>query len=369
VSGCGCGARTVEECMFRRGSVTEPEPGCIAAIAIVTAAEFGTVDEAGAGAIVGSADGPLIPEGGNVMVYGDGGVGKTTLCIDLGYFLAAGDDWLALTIPSRRRVLLVECEGPRPQFRRKIRRKDEGWPGSPVEDRVLVFEEPWARFTFADPELRHSLADRIAQHEIDVAIIGPITGAGMDGPGTIQECRAFVALVDEVRVLSGRPQLAIVLIHHENRTGKVSGAWEGVVDTLLHITGQGHGKLRLYIQKAKWASDLHATGLQLAWATGDSFTVEQTQKLDREAIAELILDAVRADAGIGWTKVEKQTRGVSDADRRNVRDRLLQEGTIVNVARARTAGRSRSTIARRSVLPASTLPTTPRSRICGAPPP
>jgi RecA-family ATPase len=34
------------------------------------------------------------------MVDGDGGVGKTTLTIDLSCHLAAGDDWLGLAVPA-----------------------------------------------------------------------------------------------------------------------------------------------------------------------------------------------------------------------------------------------------------------------------
>ena len=42
----------------------------------------------------------LIPEGGDVMVYGDGGAGKTTLCLDLACHLAAGDDWLGIPVAA-----------------------------------------------------------------------------------------------------------------------------------------------------------------------------------------------------------------------------------------------------------------------------
>ena len=41
----------------------------------------------------------LIPEGGDVMIYGDGGASKTTLGIDLACHLAAGDDWLGIAVP------------------------------------------------------------------------------------------------------------------------------------------------------------------------------------------------------------------------------------------------------------------------------
>jgi hypothetical protein len=56
----------------------------------------------GAEPLVGGSDSNLIPEGGLVMVYGDGGAGKTTLTADLEMHLAAGDAWLGNAIGGSR---------------------------------------------------------------------------------------------------------------------------------------------------------------------------------------------------------------------------------------------------------------------------
>jgi hypothetical protein len=81
------------------------------------------VDEPGAEALLGDEDGALIPAGGDVMVYGDGGAGKTTLAVDLAFHWAAGDDWLGIPVPRPVSVLLIENEGPRALLRKKLRRK------------------------------------------------------------------------------------------------------------------------------------------------------------------------------------------------------------------------------------------------------
>jgi hypothetical protein len=302
-------------------------------VQVVTLDEFVAVEERGAAAVLGSEDGVVIGEGGDVMFYGGGGVGKTTLADDLGCHLAAGNDWLGIAIERPRRVLIIENEGPRPLFRRKLARKRDAWTGSPLGDRLLVLEEPWGQFSYGDAEWRQRLAEVIREREVDVVIVGPLTASGMDLPGTLQECRAFLQLVEEVRVLSGR-RFANVLIHHENRGGAVSGAWEGAGDTLLHVQQQGRGQLRLLFQKARWSSEHHATALLLAWADGESFAVEEKPELDDETIAERILSAISADPGIGWTRVAEQTPGMADKRRRAIRDQLLQAEKIVNVVRA-----------------------------------
>jgi AAA domain-containing protein len=301
-------------------------------LTLPTLEDFIAVEEPGAGALVGTADAALIPEDGDIMFYGDGGAGKTTLAIDLACHLAAGDSWLALPVAKQSNVLLIENEGARPLFRAKLRRKSEAWTGSPLRGRIRVFEHPWAWFTFADGAKREALAAKLGELEIDVLVVGPVTRSGMDQAGTLQDVRDFTVLVGELRRLSGR-RLTVVLIHHENKGGQVSGAWEGAGDTLLHVQGQGHGRTRLVVQKARWSSAHHATSLPLVWTEGEGFDVEEKDELDDETLAEQILTVIGENPGTGWAKVEEATPGVNRQRRRDVRDGLFVACRIVNVRR------------------------------------
>ena len=300
----------------------------VVGVVFVTLDEFVRVDEPGAAAILGSGSGALIPESGDAMIYGDGGVGKTTLTIDLAFHLAAGDDWLGIPVPRPVPVLLVENEGGRPPFRRKLERKRDGWTGSEIGDRLRVLESPWGKFSFANAEWRQTLADQIREYQIDVLIVGPVTSSGLDVAGTMAELREFLALVDQVRVLSGRP-IAILLVHHENKGGKVSGAWEGIGDTLLHVHGQGHGKLRLSIEKARWSSAHHATALHLVWADGDGFHLADEPPSRPERVWEDIAAYVLGNGGCGWNDVATAVPGQKDYLTRR-RDQMLETGELVN---------------------------------------
>jgi hypothetical protein len=303
-------------------------------LAVVTLDEFAEKEEEGTAALVGDADGALLPEGGDVMFYGDGGAGKTTLSVDLACHLAAGDDWLGIRVARAARVLLVENEGPRPLFRAKLKRKRDAWDGSPLGNRLVVLEAPWGRLTFADAECRETLGAEIRSREIDVVIVGPVTRSGMNDAGTLQEVNDFMALVAHVRELSGR-SVAFILVHHENKGGKVSGAWEASGDTLFHVSGQGRGRTRLYVQKARWSSALHATTLQLVWTAGEGFALEDAAELDDETIAERILAVVAANPGTGWTNVRSAVKGkgADNQTKDRVRDELLRSGRLVNVVR------------------------------------
>lgn len=303
-------------------------------VRIVPLDTFADTPEDGEEAVLGDRDNAVIPEDGDVMFYGDGGAGKTTLVVDLAMHLAAGDDWLCICVPRPLRVLIVENEGPRARFRRKLRRKRDAWQGSRVDDRVAVLEAPWAAFSFGNEGWRDVVADYALANELDVLIVGPVASAGMDRAGTLQEVREFLALVADVRRRSGR-RLVVILVHHEAKGGKVSGAWEGAGDTLVHVSKKAHGRMRLEWQKTRWASDYHATSLTLLWSEGDSFTIEEKEELDDHAAAERIVEAIAERAGTTWGPVEKATKGIA-RDRRNaLRDELLRVGRIVNVRRGK----------------------------------
>jgi len=104
----------------------------------------------------------------------------------------------------------------------------------------------------------------------------------MNEAGTLQHTRDFMGLVADVREKAGRP-LAIVLVHHDNKAGNVSGAWEGSGDTLIHLTTHAHGSSELHIQKARWAPEQHNRKLKLTWAEGEGYDVAD----DRDYLGEI----------------------------------------------------------------------------------
>ena len=61
----------------------EPQESELVEVRIVSAEKFGSVEEPGAESIIGEDGEAVIPEGGDVMIYGDGGSSKTTLAVDL----------------------------------------------------------------------------------------------------------------------------------------------------------------------------------------------------------------------------------------------------------------------------------------------
>ena len=295
---------------------------------------FAAIDEPGAEPLASThAGGVVVPARGIVLVFGTGGAGKTTLVIDLCFALAAGEPWLGLVTAARPlRIALVENEGPRPEFRRKLRRKLAA-SGRQLDGRIIALEQPWAELSFADDSHRRALALAIVEHELDLVVVGPLVSAGeFPNGGTPEEIKHFETHVRHLRDLADRP-FAIVLVHHENRAGQVSGAWERLPDTLMHITALGNGRTRIRWAKARWASDLHDTSTHLIWADGETYTVERKPEVTEDTMADDVLTAVRENPGASWTKIRdlQAVRGKA-LDLAKTRDRLIAAGEIVNSA-------------------------------------
>jgi hypothetical protein len=297
----------------RNGRAPEPQPEPVPALRLVPLAEFAATDEATAEALLGTDDDAAFTAGDTVMTYGGGGQAKTTLTIDGIAHLAAGVTWLGFEVARPLRVVLLENEGPRGSFRRKLRRKLDTWEGPPFAPNVLVVEEPWAAFTFSDDGLRSTLADACAGFEADMLVIGPLVTIGAEGGGTPEEVARFERLLAAFRVELGRP-LLVWLVHHENKSGDVSGAWERLPDTLMRVRGEGRGRTLLHWQKARWCSALHDQRWTLHWLDECEGFERVDAECERDVRAEIValgeadperwrtateIAAKRDDGGIG----------------------------------------------------------------------
>ena len=114
----------------------------------------------------------------------------------------------------------------------------------------------------------------------------------------------------------------------------MSGAWEGVGDTLLHLQAQGHGKGALHLQKVRNSSELHGTTIKLVWGDGDTFLVDETatEPTRPERTWDDLAAYVLAHGGCAWNAVEPNVEGQGSYLRKR-RDQMLAEGILINAGR------------------------------------
>jgi hypothetical protein len=283
---------------------------------IVSFGEFVSVSEKSSRPLLGSPEENVLPAGGELLIFGEGGSSKTTLALDGVAHMAAGIEWLGLPVAEPVTVLVIENEGPRGPFREKLGRKAAAWDGPSFAERVHVFENPWGAFSFADEGLRAELAGAVKALGIELVVAGPLSRLGMAGGGTLAEVAAFEALLAALRAEVEAP-LALWLVHHDNKAGGVSGAWEGAPDTLAHVKAEGKNRSILRWQKCRWAAALHGARWTLGWGPGESFELLEkdalpsaVQRVDEDAEARVWIAAYIArhyeenSAGIARGRVE-----------------------------------------------------------------
>lgn len=298
---------------------------------VQTLDEFVAVEEDAAESLMGDDDNCALPAGGTVVLYGKGGAGKTTLEVDWLAHLGAGDDWLGLDVPRSTRILAIENEGPRYKFRQKLGQKLDSWTGSTIGEHFRILEDPWAVFSFRRSDHIAALANVIEDLDIELLAAGPINRLGMKGGGTPDEVGEFMQFVETLRQTLDRP-LAVMFAHHDNKGGEVSGAWEGIPDTLVHVKAIGNGQTLVTWEKVRWGSDLHQQTWTLKWVEGRSYELEEKrERTDAELEADVI-SFISENEGTGWTKVRQSVAG-RDEDLARIRDALLASGRVENHGR------------------------------------
>jgi hypothetical protein len=295
------------------GHVPDPEPF---RTRIVPLNDFISVTEDIATPLMGAPGDSLLPADGLLFMYGDGGAGKTTLSIDALAHLASGTPWLEQPVPAPVTSLLIENEGPRGPFRETLKAKVDNWNGDTFNDRTHILEEPWTRFTLDDDGFRAELAAYIDTLGINLVIVGPLASLGARGAGTPDDVNNFALMIGDLRARAATP-FALWIVHHENKQGDVSGAWERLPDTLVHVSAQGNGRTRVHWRKVRWSSRLHNTSVNLLWDNG-GFTFEEARVRDLQT--ELLDAYQKHDV---W-RTAREASGLIGANQDKVRETLMQ---------------------------------------------
>lgn len=209
-------------------------------------------------ALLGGEDDMLIPAAGLVIVGGPGGSGKSTLTLHAIAHLASGLDWLEIPVGKPLRVGAIENEGPKDPYITKLERFAERWSGPDFLSNVAFLDSPWGRFSFADPGLRGELRAFVVEAEIELLVAGPLGRLGVEGAGSPEETRAFLALLAEVGC---QRDVAVWLLHHVNKgrhpsiVQALSGDWGGHPDLILGVEHEeGQRRTKLTFGKVRWGN-------------------------------------------------------------------------------------------------------------------
>jgi AAA domain len=269
-----------EDAAFRAEADSENREGAYRFFSFAQFAAHGFPD---AESLLGEPGSIFLAVGSLLLVYGGDGAGKSTLTVDGASHLASGQDWLGIPVPRPVRCLLIENEGPPGLFQAKLTAKRESWGGPDFAENIYIYSSPWGEFSFADEKAREALTAYCDEHGIDVVMANPTLGLGVAASGRPDETQQFVDWLKECGLGSRR---SFWLLHHENKTGAISGDWGRHPDTKVRLEPDGNRqRTKLTWEKTRWA------------------TLEPTQ---RAVMLDWVVDAQ------GYTVTALDTVGASD---------------------------------------------------------
>ena len=242
-------------------------------------------------ALLGDEQENLLPTTGLMIVVAKGGRGKTTMFVEATLHLASGVDWLGFKIGRALNVLFIENEGPQEPFRAKLEQKLEAWPHE-LNGKVFVHTLNWGAFTLADQAQVAGLRACIEDNEIDVMIGDPLDSLGVEGVGSPEDTRKFMALMRSVGLFR---DVAFLLLHHPRKEGaqdeldEAAGAWGGKPDSMLRLEKRDGDRARLSFPKIRWSRRGTRPALILAFdPETETFTVaHEEEDVERDYLAEI----------------------------------------------------------------------------------
>lgn len=186
----------------------------------------------------------VIPQGEQVILYGKPEAGKTFTALDWAMSASLGRRWFGRET-ERARVWFMAGEG-----NTRITSRMHAWikhhgvePGS---DRIrLLNHVP----DLMSDQVMEDLAQRVAEHEVDLVLIDTLGRAMNIGGGDISDpADAGTALKSLATISKYRPSTTPVAIHHPIKDGGMAGAYNllaGVdVSLFAEVDHQGVGTLR-----------------------------------------------------------------------------------------------------------------------------
>jgi len=209
--------------------------------------------------LLGTEDETFIPTGGLVVVAGQAGIGKTTLVLDCVMHLVSGLPWLEIPCARPLNVLIVENEGPREQFRRKIAAKLARWPHELAGD-LWIQTWRWGSFSILDEEAATRLGSFCEERAVDLIVGDPLGTLGIEGVGSPEDTRNFVARLRPLGLTENRTFMLLAHFRKDKAADEIdqlSGAWGPHLDSLLVVKAGRRDQLRLSFPKLRWAASAH----------------------------------------------------------------------------------------------------------------
>jgi putative DNA primase/helicase len=274
---------------------------------------------------------PWLPRAGLVMLHAARGEGKTWFSLAVAKAISNGSDLLGWSCPNDGRVLYIDGELPGASLQQRL----DKFPRSPPNMFHVLCRDTFLLRKQLMPDLgeavgRQELDRVIDQCDPNVIILDSIST--LVRSGIENEAESWAPVQDWLLKHRWRGR-TVILIHHENRTGRPRGTSkrEDTLDTMIGLKKRAEDStdddtvFQLSFSKARdfFGKDAEPLLIRLAIRDGQVTWTHETVKTAREdKIRELL------DAGVSQTDIAEEldlTKGRVN----QIVQKMRLEGTVV----------------------------------------
>ena len=214
----------------------------------------------------------LLPHGGKLILYGAPGVGKSLLVSQMGLEVASGIPWVGTMPTEQGRIIYIQCEIGRGQFRDRLRRQMRKY--SIQQEMVYVASSLTIRLARGDREFEE-VYHKLEELHPSLLILDPQYKLYGGDENSNTDIKAFYNMIDWVASNIG---CSVVLVSH-NRKARYD-AEGGVSD-------RGFEELKGASRQQDWADTIVRL---MATSSGHVLKFEKTRNGEPIGALPLIFD-------------------------------------------------------------------------------
>jgi hypothetical protein len=284
---------------------------------------------------------PLVPHGGLVVVYGEPGVGKTFLVLNLAFAVATGSPWLGHSV-RQGPVAYVYAEGAQGLFERVKGLRAE----YNLQDRAGIAFLPQPIQLLDSLKSVTPFADAIEAQGVAPAVI-VIDTLSRNTPGGKENSQEDMSqAVSACDYLRKRFDSTVILLHHSRKGDKElrgSSVLAGAVDTTILVERQGDNRMTLKCTKQRNASEFAPLGLNFTEKRGTRILTASgatpQEKMPASALAVLhqlqLSDTGQGCTSTAWCEAAMTGANISERTFQNGRKWLVENGYVERIGGGR----------------------------------
>ena len=209
--------------------------------------------------------GGVLNAGGNLILAGEGGIGKSLMTLELSLRLIKGEPFIGLPVARVGGVLFLQSENPPSEIKERTNRMLKGLKYSKAP-KEIYFSRPGLQYNLGKKGDTDKIISEVQRTKAEVLIIDPFIDFHTEDENENTPMRRILKRLNRIK---HKAHVAVILVHHFSKAADRKGQYRlrgastifDWADTVIELSGKGHGNERtvkfLKTKFGKRREDIH----------------------------------------------------------------------------------------------------------------